>query len=127
MPRKGRTSIDKIVGQNVRIRRLAKGLSQTELARPLGVTFQQVKKYENGTNRIGSGRLLQIAHILEVDIKALFEGSELPERTNAQSPLDLIAEPQSFRLMQSFSEIADPQVRRSLVTLVETLAHARKP
>ena len=64
MTRKGPDSIDRIVGRNIRIYRLQKGLTQTDLADELGLTFQQVQKYEKGTNRVGSGRLLKIATFL---------------------------------------------------------------
>ena len=64
MAHRGPDAVDKLVGRNIRVLRLAKGLSQTELADALGVTFQQVQKYEKGTNRVGSGRLLKISGIL---------------------------------------------------------------
>ena len=73
MARRGPDAVDKLVGRNIRILRLAKGLSQTELADALGVTFQQVQKYEKGTNRVGSGRLLKISAILGVKITDFFE------------------------------------------------------
>jgi transcriptional regulator with XRE-family HTH domain len=126
MPRKSPNKIDKIVGRNIRLGRLAKGLSQTELGRSIGVTFQQVQKYEKGTNRVGSGRLFQIAAVLDVDIKALFEGSEFPEHSNEHSMMDIMSEPQSFRLVQAFAEIGNPALRRSVVSLVESLAHSGK-
>ena len=72
MTRKGPDAIDQIVGRNIRIYRLQKRLSQTELADELGLTFQQVQKYEKGTNRVGSGRLLKIAMFLGVPVTALF-------------------------------------------------------
>jgi transcriptional regulator with XRE-family HTH domain len=126
MQRKSPNAIDKLVGRNIRLHRLGKGLSQTELGRSIGVTFQQIQKYEQGTNRIGSGRLFQIAHVLEVDIKSFFAGSEYAERSNEKSMLDTMMEPQSFRLMQAFSEIGNPVIRKSVVSLVETLAHPDK-
>jgi transcriptional regulator with XRE-family HTH domain len=73
MARRGPDAVDKLVGRNIRVLRLAKGLSQTELADELGVTFQQVQKYEKGTNRVGSGRLLKISAILGVKITDFFE------------------------------------------------------
>src|SRR3989442_6235884 len=104
-------SIDKLVGRNIRIQRLAKGLSQTELANHLGVTFQQVQKYEKGVNRIGCGRLYQIASILGVHVMDFFEGSGKTKPSNARSVQDLISEPQSFHLVQAFSEINDRRLR----------------
>jgi len=126
--RRRSSEADKIVGRNVRVYRLAKGLSQTQLGEQLGVTFQQVQKYENGTNRIGSGRLMQISKALEVPITAFFEGADKPQQGKHASVFDRLAEPQSFRLIEAFSEIADPNVRRSLVELVVQMAsqHARR-
>ena len=71
MRKRGPQGVDKIVGRNIRIYRLAKGLSQTDLANKLGITFQQIQKYEKGTNRVGSGRLFEISTILGVSVIAL--------------------------------------------------------
>jgi transcriptional regulator with XRE-family HTH domain len=68
--------IDVAVGRNVRVWRMAKGLSQTQLASRLGVTFQQIQKYEVGADRIGTGRLVEVAAILGIPIAALFDGTE---------------------------------------------------
>jgi transcriptional regulator with XRE-family HTH domain len=68
--------IDVAVGRNVRVWRMAKGLSQTQLASRLGVTFQQIQKYEVGADRIGTGRLVKVAAILGIPIAALFDGTE---------------------------------------------------
>src|SRR3984893_13813345 len=122
MANRGPDAVDKLVGRNIRVLRLAKGLSQTKLADALGVTFQQVQKYEKGTNRVGSGRLLRISRILEVPVTALFEGSGVDGNSAENATLDLIAEPQSMRLVQAFSEIGDADVRTSLVQLVERIA-----
>jgi len=124
MPRT-RDPIDKVVGRNVRVYRLAKGLSQTALANQLGIAFQQVQKYESGANRIGSGRLLRIAQILDVGIGAFFEGSGARQKTSVASPYDELANPYSLRLIQAFSEIDNQRVRRSLVEFVETMAKAK--
>jgi transcriptional regulator with XRE-family HTH domain len=121
-PAKRPSSIDIAVGRNVRIWRMAKGLSQAQLAHRLGVTFQQVQKYEVGSNRIGTGRLVKLAAILGVPIAALFEGTE---RADASRPLlALIADKRGFRLARAFATIADNTVRLSLVNLVEKIAIA---
>ena len=75
-------SIDQLVSRNIRIQRLAKGLSQTELAEKLGVTFQQVQKYEKGANRVGCGRVFQIARILGVHLTDFFDGSDVGKPTD---------------------------------------------
>lgn len=70
------TPVDVAVGRNVRLWRMARGLSQAQLAQRLGVTFQQLQKYEVGANRVGTGRLVKVAAVLRVPITALFEGTE---------------------------------------------------
>ncbi|HEU0058433.1 MAG TPA: helix-turn-helix transcriptional regulator [Hyphomicrobiaceae bacterium] len=116
--------VDVLVGQNIKLHRLAKSMSQEELAQKLGLTFQQLQKYERGINRVGGGRLFRIASILGIEISSFFEGAERPERVPGQSfsPLSLISDPQPFRLVQAFSRISDPEMRRTLVSLVEKIA-----
>jgi transcriptional regulator with XRE-family HTH domain len=122
MLQKRAQKIDKVIGRNVRIHRLAKQMSQTELGEQIGVSFQQVQKYENGTNRVGSGRLYQIAAILGVHVSTFFKGGETAERAPESGLLDLLTEPQSVRLIRAFSKITDTAVRRSLVQLAEKFA-----
>jgi transcriptional regulator with XRE-family HTH domain len=122
MTRRGPNSIDKIVGRNIRIYRLQIGLSQTDLADKLGVTFQQVQKYENGTNRVSAGKLFTVASIMSVPITALFRGSEIGPETKKQSIFDQIAEPNTNRLVQAFAKIDREGVRSSVVRLVEVIA-----
>ena len=122
MSRKGPDSVDRIVGRNIRIYRLQRGLTQTELADQLELTFQQVQKYEKGTNRVGSGRLLKIATFLGVPVTALFKGSDEMEDTDKQSIFDQLAKPHANRLLQAFARIADDGLRRSVVQLVEEIA-----
>jgi transcriptional regulator with XRE-family HTH domain len=122
MQQKQAQQIDKVIGRNIRIHRLAKNLSQTELAAQLGVSFQQVQKYENGTNRVGSGRLYNIASILGVHVSTFFHGGEDREPHDSSTLLDLLTEPQSLRLARAFSKITDPSVRLSLVKLAEKFA-----
>jgi len=116
------SDIDAAVGRNLRIRRMAKGLSQAQLAKGLGVTFQQVQKYENGTNRIGSGRILRIAQILEIPISALFDGIEGGPFADQVSRSGLIADRRALRLAQAFDLLEDPVLRVLLIELVEMTA-----
>ena len=122
MTRKGPDSVDRIVGRNIRIYRLQKRLTQTELADQLELTFQQVQKYEKGTNRVGSGRLLKIATFLGVPVTALFIGSDEMADTDKQSIFDQLARPHANRLLQAFARIDDDGLRRSVVQLVEEIA-----
>jgi transcriptional regulator with XRE-family HTH domain len=119
---RGPDAVDKLVGRNIRVFRLAKGLSQTALADALGVTFQQVQKYEKGINRVGSGRLLKMSTILGVKITDFFEGTDRPHDTARRTIFDQLAQPEAFRLVQAFSGIDRPNIRRTLVRLIEQIA-----
>jgi transcriptional regulator with XRE-family HTH domain len=114
--------VDVAVGRNVRIWRMARGLSQAQLANRLGVTFQQVQKYEVGANRIGTGRLVRLAAILGIPIAALFDGADAADP--ARSMLALIADIRAFRLAHAFAAVNDTTLRLSLVKLVEKVAIA---
>src|SRR6202161_1749708 len=90
---KSASKTDKLVGRNIRVHRLVRGLTQEGLGEKLGVTFQQIQKYEKGTNRVGSGRLYQIAAIFEVPITAFFKGIKKSSVTRRSSPLALLDDP----------------------------------
>jgi transcriptional regulator with XRE-family HTH domain len=123
MSRRGPDGVDQIVGRNIRIYRLQKRLTQTELADELGLTFQQVQKYEKGTNRVGSGRLLKIATLLGVPVTALFKGSDEMADTATQLIFDQLAKPHANRLLQAFARIDHDGLRLSIVQLVEKIAN----
>ena len=121
--------VDKHVGSRVRMRRMLIGMSQEKLGEALGITFQQVQKYEKGTNRISASRLQQIASVLGVTISFFYEGLP-PEETGGgfaeeSSPpfvMDFMASQDGLQLMESFMRIKNPRVRRSIVDHVKTLA-----
>jgi len=115
-------SVDILVGQNIRIQRLAREMTQTALAAQLGVTFQQLQKYEQGINRVGSGRLVSIAEALGVPVTALLNGAESAQKSDAPPPLALIAGRQPFRLASAFSRIEDKELRAALVSVMERIA-----
>jgi len=95
---------DNDVGRRVRTQRLAKGLSQTELGESIGVTFQQVQKYEKGTNRIGAGRLSRIAQALEVPVAYFFPSEEeptLPDADPDTSPFALLSTSGAIQLVRA--------------------------
>jgi transcriptional regulator with XRE-family HTH domain len=122
------SALDIAVGRNVRIWRMARGMSQAQLAQRLAITFQQVQKYEVGANRVGTGRLTKVAAILGVPISALFEGADGMD--GAASLLSLVSDRRSFRLARAFAAIEDSAERLSIVKLVEKIAAAvpqRKP
>ena len=119
-------AIDKKLGQRVRTRRLEIGMSQEKLAELLGVTFQQVQKYEKGVNRIAASRLHDIAASLDVPIAKFFEG--LGGRTSAGVAEtsrdyidDALATPEGTELMSLFASIKSRKVRRQVVELVKAL------
>lgn len=114
---------DVSVGQAIRLHRMARGMSQTELGRRIGVTFQQVQKYESGANRVSASRLSQIAQVLGVPLSTLFEGStnrtgQPPEACGSAA---LVSNPQAFRLAQAFSRISNKALRASVLQLAESL------
>jgi transcriptional regulator with XRE-family HTH domain len=117
--------VDIEVGQRIKVQRLSAGLSQTKLGENVGVTFQQVQKYEKGANRVGIGRLTRIARALNVSVNFFFEGQDTIDRvaqTAGESPLSLLMQPLAFRLLQAYSTLADGEMRRSIVELVERVA-----
>jgi transcriptional regulator with XRE-family HTH domain len=119
--------VDILVGRNIRIYRLQKGMSQTELGTRIGVSFQQIQKYEQGTNRVGGGRLHQIAASLDVPVSTFFDGApQVDEKNPTSSPLELISDAYALRLLQAFAEIVDAGTRRSVLEVVEKLAAMSK-
>jgi transcriptional regulator with XRE-family HTH domain len=122
---------DEEVGRRVRARRLEQRLSQTELAGRIGVTFQQVQKYEKGVNRIGSGRIQQIAEALEVPITFFFGAGPggVPQRagsTSDQSVFGLMQTSGSVRLVKAFHAIGSRKFKQHLVELAEAHVEAQK-
>jgi transcriptional regulator with XRE-family HTH domain len=120
-------AVDVHVGRNIRIFRNDRGMSQTELADKIGVTFQQVQKYESGMNRVGSGRLFKIAKIFNLPIGALFEGANQPvDVQSGISPTAMLAEPYALRLLRAFNALEDATLRKSIAELVESLPATSK-
>lgn len=118
--------IDIHVGQRVRARRKMLGLSQTQLGTELGVTFQQVQKYERGTNRIGSSRLFRMSTTLDVPVAYFFEGAEtkLPGYNAAIEGLDddAFERQETQELVEAYYRIADPRIRKKVLGLARLLA-----
>lgn len=127
--------VDKYVGSRVRMRRIMLGMSQEKLGEALGLTFQQVQKYEKGTNRVGASRLQQISEILQVPVSFLFDGGP-SGAVNAEgfreggSPAyvsDFLATAEGLALTRAFTRITDAKMRRSIVELVEQIAAREGP
>jgi transcriptional regulator with XRE-family HTH domain len=135
MAKKAPNPIDRHVGSRVRMRRMMLGMSQEKLGNNLGLTFQQVQKYEKGTNRIGASRLQQIAHILQVPVSSFFEGAPTVAGARAEgmseapSPAyisDFLATSDGLALTKAFMRISDSKLRRRIVDLVEQIAVSDK-
>jgi transcriptional regulator with XRE-family HTH domain len=131
MAKKAPNPIDKHVGARVRMRRMMLNMSQERLGDALGLTFQQVQKYEKGTNRIGASRLQQIAHILQVPVSFFFEGAphggagHATGMNEAPSPAyvsDFLATSDGLSLTKAFMRIKSSKLRRRIVDLVEQIA-----
>jgi transcriptional regulator with XRE-family HTH domain len=113
-----------MVGNKIKIARLQRGLSQTELGHLIDVSFQQIQKYEAGTNRVGAGRLTKIAEVLSVPIHALFgSASDPPNRTQTLLSVDtLLTRPDALRLLRAFDKINVDRVKAAALHLIEAVA-----
>ena len=125
--------IDIHVGARVRMLRTMLGMSQDKLGDSLGLTFQQIQKYEKGVNRIGASRLFEIAKVLEIPIQFLFEDfdsftntpygfAENAPDSDSSMLMDFLSSPEGIQLCRHFAQIEDPRVRRRVIDLVKTLS-----
>ncbi|MFM1813749.1 MAG: hypothetical protein RLZ98_444 [Pseudomonadota bacterium] len=125
--------IDVHVGSRVRLRRMILGMSQEKLAEKLGLTFQQVQKYEKGINRVGASRLFELANVLGVPVQFFYEELQSVQQGSAMANgfadsgtesyiVDFLNTREGLELNRAFVRIADAKVRRSVVELVRTLA-----
>ncbi len=130
----GISPVDVHVGARLRVRRTLLGMSQTTLGEAIGLTFQQVQKYENGTNRISASRLFDLARVLDVPIQHFFD--DMPAAVAARSPankkrgrakkppsyeLDPMAKRETLELVQAYYKIGEPHVRKRLRELAKAL------
>ena len=116
--------IDLDVGRRIRVRRIQLGLSQTYVADKLGITFQQVQKYEKGANRVSASRLQNIAELLDVPVSFFF-GDAGDQGAQGEKVLDFLENAYGIRLIKAFAQIKDRELQSSLVELVEKLAQPR--
>jgi transcriptional regulator with XRE-family HTH domain len=127
--------VDLHVGSRVRVRRTLMGMSQEKLGESLGLTFQQVQKYEKGTNRIGASRLFALAQVLGVPIQYFYDelnsnhsapmtATGFSERPAETYVVEFLASREGVELNKSFVRITDPKVRRTIIDLVKSLANA---
>lgn len=126
--KKRSNQIDVLVGARVRARRLEIHMTQQALGNTLGVTFQQIQKYEKGTNRIGASSLQQIADTLNVSVSYFFKGSDdvepLPLAGDENGVLQFVQSGQVVALNEAFQNIADSTVRKRVISLVRAIAHS---
>ena len=122
--------IDVHVGSRIRLRRNMLGVSQEKLGESLGITFQQIQKYEKGTNRVGASRLQAIASILNAPVSFFFDGAPSDDNTGAPGfgeessayVADFLNSSEGVQLNRAFVKITDPKVRRRVLDLVKALA-----
>jgi transcriptional regulator with XRE-family HTH domain len=124
--------IDVHVGGRIRLRRMMNGLSQERLGEQMGLTFQQIQKYEKGANRVGASRLFQLAQVLEVPVSYFFEDLEtkndgnltpgFAESSTKDFVLEFLNSREGLELNRAFVNITDPEIRRRILDLVRSLS-----
>ncbi|HEY2447092.1 MAG TPA: helix-turn-helix domain-containing protein [Rhizomicrobium sp.] len=130
VPKKQANSVDAQVGNRVRLRRMLVGMSQEKLGELLGLTFQQVQKYEKGVNRIGAGRLYHVAQILGVPVSYFYEDVAdqspdiAPSNNDRATPsaVEFLSSSEGMQLTLAFMHIKEPKIRRRVIDLVKSLA-----
>jgi transcriptional regulator with XRE-family HTH domain len=128
VPKKQANPIDGQVGNRVRLRRMLIGMSQERLGELLGLTFQQVQKYEKGVNRIGAGRLFEVSRILGVPIDYFYEGAATqiaggPMDSESSPPvMEFVSSGEGLQLSLAFMKIKDPKLRKRVLDLVKQMA-----
>jgi transcriptional regulator with XRE-family HTH domain len=120
-------STDAYVGSRVRMRRKMLGMSQEKLGEQLGITFQQVQKYEKGANRVGASRLQTISQVLEMPISYFFPqqpaaAGGMGESAQSDYISDFMMSSEGIELNRAFAQIKDPKLRRKVIDLVRTMA-----
>jgi transcriptional regulator with XRE-family HTH domain len=127
MAKKSPNAGDRHVGRRIRMRRTVLSMSQERLGELLGITFQQIQKYEKGTNRIGTGRLINIAEALNVPIVYFFEGyANVASEENAGGDLSqMMTTREGLALARAFAQMTDPSIRQSFVDMAEAIARIK--
>jgi transcriptional regulator with XRE-family HTH domain len=118
--------LDVEVGKRIRTQRLVRKMSQTDLGKQLGITFQQIQKYESGGNRVGAGRLQLIAKVFELPVNVFFgEDSATQDATDAtnEAVLNFLNTARAVKLVKDFARVKDPALQQAIVTLVEKIAN----
>jgi transcriptional regulator with XRE-family HTH domain len=118
-------TFDQELGRRIRAHRLRLGYSQEKLGAMLGLTFQQVQKYEKGTNRVSSGRLVDIAKLLDVHPMELLT-EERHSGNGASSPFEFIQNSRALKLLKAFSQIKDRELQNTVVDLCEQIIRQKR-
>ena len=119
MPTKSTTDIDRTVGVRIRTLRKSQGMTQTALGQAIGVSFQQLQKYEKGTNRLSASRLQDVAQVLGVPVSVLFGEAEGTDQGDA---LAILVAPGAVDLLKAYAAIEDEQLRHDVLAIVRTAA-----
>jgi transcriptional regulator with XRE-family HTH domain len=124
MNQRSPNTTDVYIGKRIRMQRLALGLSQADVGNAMGITFQQIQKYENGHNRVGAGRLQELAILFGVSAAFFFEDGPRLRKVppTGQSATELLSRKDNLELTQAFDKIRDRRIRRHVVEFVEQLA-----
>lgn len=116
------SAIDSLVGERIKARRLSLKMTQTHLADRIGVTFQQVQKYENGTNRVSAARLWEIADVFDVPITFFFEGVENDGKKGTSG---FLSDQSAIEMVDLFGKLNDPQ-KKAVLSFLRSVASARE-
>ncbi|WP_084397863.1 helix-turn-helix domain-containing protein [Henriciella aquimarina] len=120
------TEVDTIVGERIRRRRILTGLTQDQLGEALGVSYQQIQKYETGSNRVSAGRLYLLSQTLDVSPAWFFDG--LDDETEPESDDDMLSSSRlAIECVRNMSRIKDEKVRSAILTMIRTLAESDSP
>lgn len=118
--------LDVLVGKRIRTQRLVRKMSQSELGKQLGITFQQIQKYESGVNRVGAGRLQLIAKIFEMPVNVFFgedEATQDASDATNEAVLNFLNTARAVKLVKDFARVKDPALQQAIVSLVEKIAN----
>ena len=126
--KQGCDPVDRHVGNQIRLRRMALGMSQSVLGDALGITFQQIQKYEKGVNRVSASRLHRLAEVLKVAPTFFFDEASAPTCATSSATDDLsrfLASEEGLSLMKAFQRLPQKRLRRSIVEMIEQIADDR--
>jgi transcriptional regulator with XRE-family HTH domain len=121
-PRQSSTDVDVLVGERIRFRRIQSRMSQAKLGEAIGVTFQQIQKYEKGTNRIGSGRLFKIAEVLQCDVTEFYESVRNNPTIGSTPVSKFMATKEGVAIVEAMVRIKSDALRRVVIDIAEKLA-----